>query len=153
MVYLLKVKIIITLLWTVVSVRNVFEEEKEEALSELGDHYQTQLSALKDHIALLQTRQGEVERQVNKDPYLIIIVYIASQLKKKTFSIQKREEIERLQCLVDELRQEMALMQQQTNDVNEGAGRPAGGSTDDEESHEDSGSEEEDECQSSPPTG
>lgn len=40
------------------------EEEKQEALTQLGEHYQTQLDSLREYVGELQRKIAEQEKQV-----------------------------------------------------------------------------------------
>ena len=55
----------INIAYSIEALQDLIEEEKQEALTDLGDHYRSQLQALQEHITALQQKLVEAERKVS----------------------------------------------------------------------------------------
>ena len=55
----------INIAYSIEALQDLIEEEKQEALTDLGDHYRCQLQSLQEHITALQHKLIEAERKVS----------------------------------------------------------------------------------------
>lgn len=56
----------IKIVYSIDALQSLIEEEKQEALTQLGEHYRNQLQSLQEHIADQQKKWAEIERMVCK---------------------------------------------------------------------------------------
>ena len=56
--------IALKIVYSIDALQSLIEEEKQEALTQLGEHYQTQLQSLQEHISDLQKRLNDANKQV-----------------------------------------------------------------------------------------
>lgn len=58
--------IALKIVYSIDALQSLIEEEKQDALTQLGEHYQTQMQSLQEHISDLQRRLTEAGKMVYK---------------------------------------------------------------------------------------
>lgn len=77
------------IVYSIDALQSLIEEEKQEALTQLGEHYQTQLQSLQEHISDLQRRLTDAskmvhescKKKVTRNDYIIIRFDVKSHPK------------------------------------------------------------------------
>ncbi len=66
----------IKIVYSIDALQNLIEEEKQEALTTLGNHYRSQLESLQDHIAEQKKKWSELKQSVSLHSTLTYYVCI-----------------------------------------------------------------------------
>lgn len=91
------------IVYSIDALQALIEEEKQEALTQLGEHYQNQLQSLQDHISDLQKRLSDATATVIDFRFHIFlfltVIFVFSRRKDKlssdtytTLLLSKRKE-------------------------------------------------------------
>ncbi|XP_046455330.1 trichohyalin-like isoform X5 [Daphnia pulex] len=75
------------------ALQSLIEEEKQEALTQLGEHYQTQLQSLQEHISDLQKRLNDANKQSSqRQQELNRLEEVITQQEEQLEELRKRSE-------------------------------------------------------------
>ena len=77
--------IALKIVYSIDALQSLIEEEKQEALTQLGEHYQTQLQSLQEHISDLQ-KSSHRQQELNR------LEEVIAQQQEQLEDLQKRSE-------------------------------------------------------------
>ena len=120
--------IALKIVYSIDALQSLIEEEKQEALTQLGEHYQTQLQSLQEHISDLQKRLNDANKQVRRSWIEMEIFHFKDRVdffpNLDTFiyvqkSSQRQQELNRLEEVIAQQQEQLEHLQKRSEDQSE----------------------------------
>ena len=120
--------IALKIVYSIDALQSLIEEEKQEALTQLGEHYQTQLQSLQEHISDLQKRLNDANKQVQWSWIEMVIFHFKDRVDifpnldtclYVQKSSQRQQELNRLEEVIAQQQEELEDLQKRSEDQSE----------------------------------
>jgi uncharacterized protein YlxW (UPF0749 family) len=111
--------IALKIVYSIDALQSLIEEEKQEALTQLGEHYQTQLQSLQEHISDLQKRLNDANKQVCRVIKLELSLYTIwtfSPFGMPTKSSQRQQELNRLEEVITQQEEQLEELRKRSGE-------------------------------------